>query len=281
MALPGAVSLSHLRGNHLGIDQERALIQENNDNQEEDTVVPEKAFEEYASFFNEAMDTEKNQDESTSTTVYEAFEGKAEQPLATIMKFSSPLTTTSHDDIVASLYYIEWKMSGPDHGCTSTSRPEIKLECSNGGRLHIDRPCIMHGDDAAVCMHSEMLQFFDISTEALTVWCSGMDSRELGLTATLMSLPADCLSASGEIFQSLSLGHTCGSMDHHPNDLRLDVDEKFCVDSFQFQAPESNNKNPKCMAVAMASQDSTNVVLPSVRAVADTPDDSCIYSIAV
>lgn len=228
-----------------------------------------RLFEEFAHFFYEAMDaTEKAAPNKRS-----AFSDR----LHLLSNFSFANETTSLGDSKASYYYMEWFLTGDDLGCSLDSVSHIKLKCSNGGRIHVDRACFVHGLDTAVCLHATD-ETFDYTSEYFGAWCSGNNSTELGLSVELGGSNATCSSASGETAHGISLGQACGVFGE--KNFTLVVQPEFCDDSTQFLAADAGDgTNDRCMAIAQASQDNLLVSLPVVKASASLSRAACIYDL--
>lgn len=235
------------------------------------------SYDRYAAFFTEKLDTRSSAAAAAvaGPMEYAAFQDKLDVVSSKV--FSSQLAT-SRGDTKASLFYMEWSVSGPDRGCTRTEKPRIKLQCNNGGRIHVDQACIILGEDIAVCTHPYS-ENFDYDSKYMAVWCSGTGGSELGLSASLASGSASCLSPSSEASHALSLGQACGplkSLDFH-----LKIKESSCEDPRQFTPAETANDNPKCMEVAEASPDFLEIEIRPVNTNASTADASCIYDVSM
>lgn len=226
-------------------------------------------FEEFAAFFYEEMDST---DESAPAQ-RSAFSDRLE--MLSNFTFSSDLSAAL-GDTMASYYYMEWFLTGDDLGCTAVASPYVKLQCSNGGRIHVDRPCFVQGLDTVICLQGNV-EAFDYTSDYFGAWCSGTDMSELAVTVELGASDATCSSASGEAAHGISLGQACGPFGS--DDFALSVEEEFCQNPSQYLSAETVDDNPRCMAIAQASQDNLLVSLPSVIATASTASPSCIYAI--
>lgn len=241
------------------------------------TLDTKSSFESYSAFFSEKLDTKSNAAAAirAGPREYAAFQDHLE--VLSSKTFSSRLAT-SKGDTKASLFYLEWTVSGPDRGCIRKEKPRIKLQCSNGGRIHVDQACIVLGDDTAVCTHP-YAEDFDYDSKYMAVWCSGSEGGELGLSASLASGSASCLSPSSEASHSLSLGQACGPL--QSQEFKMKIKETSCEDSNQFIAAITTKDNPKCVEVAEASPGFLEIQIGAVNTSASTSDASCIYSVNI
>lgn len=238
-------------------------------------------FEEFASYFYESMDAlNKEQEVEQEAEVEEtsppiAFSDQLE--MYNISFFTS--LTTSRGDSKGAFYYMEWLMTGSKLGCGLLVQPHIKLQCTNGGRINADHPCIVQNVDTAVCMH-EVSAGTEYMSRFMGVWCTGNEETELGLTVQLAGGEAACYSANGRAAQGISLGQACGAFGSE--DFQINIQESNCGDPSQFLSEEAVDDNPMCMAFAEASQDNLLVGLPVVNAAASpstSGGSSCIYDI--
>ncbi len=173
---------------------------------------------------------------------------------------------------------MEWFLTGDDLGCTSDTVPHIKLKCSNGGRIHVDRACLVHGLDTAVCLHGGN-ETYDYTSDYFGAWCSGNNKTELGLSVELGRVNATCSSSSGETAHGISLGQACGAFGE--DNFTLVVQPDFCDDSTQYLSADTGDGIDRCMAIAQASQDNLDVSLPVVKASASLSRAACIYDVSI
>lgn len=233
-------------------------------------------YEQYVGLFHETLDTQNDATFATPLSKdYVPFRSHLEALSTTT--FSSTLAT-SRGDTKAAFYYIEWMMTGPDLGCTLSKEPHLLLQCRNGGRIHVDHTCVVQGVDTAICIHNYPPSF-DVDSEFMSVWCSGTEKGELGLTVKVAAGPATCDSGSGEVAHSVSLGQACGKFGSA--DFKLRVKKSFCNDQTQYQDPEVPEDNPKCKASSEASLDKIELLLPQVDLTAKVSDSSCTYDVNV
>ncbi len=228
-------------------------------------------FEQFASFFYESMDSK----DEIVPAARSAFGDRLD--VLSNFTFSSD-ASTAIGDTKASYYYMEWFLTGSDLGCTLVAASHIKLQCSNGGRIHVDRACFIQGKDTAVCLRGDE-ESFDYSSDFFGAWCSGSDVTELGLTIELGGGDATCSSASGEVAHGVSLGLACGEFGS--DNFLFKVEPDFCEDPSHFLSAETVEDNARCMVIAQASQDNLFVSLPAVGAMASPALPSCIYDINV
>jgi hypothetical protein len=242
-------------------------------------------FAEFAAFFYESMDSATKEEEEQEELVNELSAPSERSDflhqleiLSKTSIFSSTLPT-SQGDSKGAFYYMEWFVTGPDLDCSPVVNPHIKLQCSNGGRIHVDHPCIVQGVDTAVCMHG--YHFLNHLADFVGVWCSGNDESELGLTVVLAGVDVTCTDNDGEIAQGISLGQGCGAFGSE--EFHINVKESSCDDPTQYMPAETEDENPKCESAVTASEDSLVLLsLPvvSVSASTNSSDDSmCIYDI--
>lgn len=244
-----------------------------NSNKDEEMGQPSSRnlFDEFANFFYEAMDTTQK----LAPEKHSAFSDR----LHLLSNFTFATNeTAAFGDSRASYYYMEWFLTGDDLGCTTDAVPHIKLQCSNGGRIHVDRACLVHGLDTAVCIHGTG-ETFDYTSDYFGAWCSGSNYTELGLTVELAGVNATCSSASGETAHGISLGQACGPFGE--KNFTLVVKPEFCDDPMQYLSDDTVDGNDRCMAIAQASQDNLEVSLPIVKASASISRAACIYDVNV
>ena len=242
-----------------------------NNEEENGQSISRSLYEGFTNLFYETMDsTDRRAPEKRS-----AFSDRLH--LLSNFSFDS-IATTSIGDSRASYYYMEWFLTGDDLGCTSDSLPHIKLQCSNGGRIHVDHACLLHGIDTAVCIHGSG-ETFDYTSDYFGAWCSGNNHTELGLSVELAGVNATCSSASGETAHGISLGQACGAFGE--KNFTLIVQPEFCDDPFQYLSGDTIDGNDRCMAIAQASQDNLQVSLPVVKASASLSRAACIYDVNI
>lgn len=238
-------------------------------------------FEEFSAFFYESLDINEEDEDAIDSIAAPSersdFLSNQMDILSKTATFSGTLSS-SPGDSKGTFYYIDWSVTGPDLQCSPVVNPHIKLTCSNGGRIHIDHPCIVVGLDTAVCIHG--YHFMNHLSDNVGVWCSGNDEIELGLNVELVGGDASCKSADGEISQGISVGQACGAF--QSEEFRVNVKESFCNDPTQYVPAETEDENPKCASKVAASEENLLVSLPPVE-VSVTPsssnDSKCIYEI--
>jgi hypothetical protein len=194
--------------------------------------------------------------------------------ISTLSNTPLPSSISSTSDTKASFHYLEWTYTGLSLGCQWGTQPLI-LRCSNGGRIHVDHPCLVEGLNTAVCTNPyEEAGDFDRESQFLSVWCAGTDEDELNLSARLPSSELSC-SDGGEVGHGIALGRACGALG--TDDFSMRVDESFCDNPDEYIEPLSTEENPICMGLIEC--DSGTCDVPHVGAESSKLDDSCVYAV--